>query len=164
MNFVNVSLSLWEGWHFLKVNPGKIVIFKSKIVLLLFLSFYPLGLDKIEYLQNHENRDIYQKAFDIIERYFGTDEEDKDLAPQVDENAQQFQFNALQQNAPVEGFQFWEPDSDHLWMNMILGNSYLKLDFFYQPGHRHIWTFLALLCCSPLELLCPVETCPTQGL
>ena len=27
------------------------------------------GLDKIEFLQSHENLDIYQKAFDIIERY-----------------------------------------------------------------------------------------------
>ena len=26
------------------------------------------GLDKIEFLQSHENLDIYQKAFDIIER------------------------------------------------------------------------------------------------
>lgn len=63
------------------------------------------GLDKIEFLQNHENHDIYQKAYDIIEHYFGTEDEDKDLAPQVDENTQQFQFEASQ-NAPVEGFQF----------------------------------------------------------
>jgi len=63
------------------------------------------GLDKIEFLQNHDNQDIYKKAFDIIERYFGTEEEDKDLAPQVDANAQQFQFNAGE-NAPVGGFQF----------------------------------------------------------
>lgn len=39
------------------------------------------GLDKIEFLQNHENQDIYQKAFDIIERYFGSEEEDPGLAP-----------------------------------------------------------------------------------
>lgn len=68
-------------------------------------SYVLTGLDKIEFLQNHENHEIYQKAYDIIERYFGTEEEDKDLAPQVDENTQQFQFDAGQ-NAPVEGFQF----------------------------------------------------------
>ena len=54
------------------------------------------GLDKIEFLQvrsqifgkpsneilnfqSHENVEIYQKAFDIIERYFGTEEEDKEV-------------------------------------------------------------------------------------
>lgn len=46
------------------------------------------GLDKIEFLQSHENQDIYQKAFDIIERYFGTEDEDVGLAPQVGESGQ----------------------------------------------------------------------------
>ncbi|XP_041353944.1 importin subunit alpha-6-like [Gigantopelta aegis] len=64
------------------------------------------GLDKIEFLQSHENREIYQKAFDIIEKYFGTEEEDKVIAPQMDENSQQFQFGVQQQNNPVGGFQF----------------------------------------------------------
>lgn len=49
------------------------------------------GLDKIEFLQSHENLDIYQKAFDIIEKYFGSEEEDGKLAPQIDNQAQQFQ-------------------------------------------------------------------------
>ncbi len=49
------------------------------------------GLDKIEFLQSHENLDIYQKAFDIIEKYFGSDEEDGKIAPQIDNQAQQFQ-------------------------------------------------------------------------
>lgn len=39
------------------------------------------GLDKIEYLQSHENRDIYYKAFLIIENYFGNEEEDHRCAP-----------------------------------------------------------------------------------
>ena len=30
--------------------------------------------------QSHENMEIYQKAFDIIERYFGTEEEDKEVS------------------------------------------------------------------------------------
>ena len=37
------------------------------------------GLDKIEFLQTHENMEIYRKAFDIIEHYFGSEEEDKDV-------------------------------------------------------------------------------------
>ncbi|XP_014677960.1 PREDICTED: importin subunit alpha-7-like [Priapulus caudatus] len=64
------------------------------------------GLDKIEFLQSHENLDIYQKAFDIIEHYFGSEEEDTNVAPSVDENAQQFQFNPSEGNVPMEGFQF----------------------------------------------------------
>ncbi|CDQ93886.1 unnamed protein product, partial [Oncorhynchus mykiss] len=43
------------------------------------------GLDKIEFLQSHENQEIYQKAFDLIEHYFGVEEEDQNLAPQVDQ-------------------------------------------------------------------------------
>ncbi|XP_052809066.1 importin subunit alpha-7-like [Mya arenaria] len=62
------------------------------------------GLDKIEFLQSHENRDIYQKAFDMIERYFGVEEEDKTVAPEVDQNSEQFQFQA--NNAPMGGFNF----------------------------------------------------------
>uniref|UniRef100_A0A6I8NWN3 Importin subunit alpha n=2 Tax=Ornithorhynchus anatinus TaxID=9258 RepID=A0A6I8NWN3_ORNAN len=61
------------------------------------------GLDKIEFLQSHENQEIYQKAFDLIEHYFGVEEEDSSIAPQVDENQQQFVFQ--QQEAPMEGFQ-----------------------------------------------------------
>ncbi|CAL1300548.1 unnamed protein product [Larinioides sclopetarius] len=64
------------------------------------------GLDKIEYLQSHENVEIYQKAFDIIEHYFGLDEEDAQLAPQVDPANQQFQFSAPDQNMPMGGYSF----------------------------------------------------------
>ncbi|KAM9016730.1 importin subunit alpha-6 isoform 6-T8 [Guaruba guarouba] len=61
------------------------------------------GLDKIEFLQRHENQEIYQKAFELIEHYFGVEEEDSSIAPQVDESQQQFLFQ--QQEAPMEGFQ-----------------------------------------------------------
>lgn len=62
-----------------------------------------IGLDKIEFLQSHENQDIYQKAFDLIEHYFGVEDDDSSLAPQVDETQQQFIFQ--QPEAPMEGFQ-----------------------------------------------------------
>uniref|UniRef100_A0A8C5CL79 Importin subunit alpha n=1 Tax=Gadus morhua TaxID=8049 RepID=A0A8C5CL79_GADMO len=61
------------------------------------------GLDKIEFLQSHENQEIYQKAFDLIEHYFGVEEEDASLAPQVDQSQGQFIFQ--QQEGPMEGFQ-----------------------------------------------------------
>ncbi|KAF7234975.1 Importin subunit alpha-7 [Varanus komodoensis] len=61
------------------------------------------GLDKIEFLQSHENQEIYQKAFDLIEHYFGIEDDDSTLAPQVDEAQQQFIFQ--QPEAPMEGFQ-----------------------------------------------------------
>lgn len=67
----------------------------------LFSSY--VGLDKIEFLQSHENQEIYQKAFDLIEHYFGVEDDDSSLAPQVDETQQQFIFQ--QPEAPMEGFQ-----------------------------------------------------------
>jgi Atypical Arm repeat len=55
--------------------------------------FVSTGLDKIEYLQNHESQEIYQKAFDIIERYFGTEEqEDVNIAPAMVSGDQMLQF------------------------------------------------------------------------
>uniref|UniRef100_A0A8C9G643 Importin subunit alpha n=1 Tax=Pavo cristatus TaxID=9049 RepID=A0A8C9G643_PAVCR len=61
------------------------------------------GLDKIEFLQSHENQEIYQKAFDLIEHYFGTEDEDSSIAPQVDLSQQQYIFQQCE--APMEGFQ-----------------------------------------------------------
>ncbi|XP_069091462.1 importin subunit alpha-6 isoform X1 [Pleurodeles waltl] len=61
------------------------------------------GLDKIEFLQSHENQEIYQKAFALIERYFGAEQEDLNIAPEVDEKQQQFIFQ--QADTPMEGFQ-----------------------------------------------------------
>ncbi|KAF2885517.1 hypothetical protein ILUMI_20667 [Ignelater luminosus] len=63
------------------------------------------GLDKIEFLQSHENMEIYQKAFDIIEHFFGTEEEDSRVAPTVDAEQQQYHFGA-DQSVPMGGFQF----------------------------------------------------------
>lgn len=63
------------------------------------------GLNKIEFLQSHENLDIYQKSFEIIENYFGSEEEDGRLAPAVSSTTNQFQFNT-DQSVPMGGFQF----------------------------------------------------------
>lgn len=61
------------------------------------------GLDKIEYLQSHENRDIYHKSFNIIEQFFGNEEEDRRVAPTMENN--QYQFNP-EKAAPQGGFNF----------------------------------------------------------
>uniref|UniRef100_A0A182YSJ9 Importin N-terminal domain-containing protein n=2 Tax=Anopheles stephensi TaxID=30069 RepID=A0A182YSJ9_ANOST len=61
------------------------------------------GLDKLEFLQSHQNNDIYEKAFSIIQKYFSNDDEDLAVAPTTDNN--QFQFNA-DQSVPMDGFQF----------------------------------------------------------
>lgn len=58
------------------------------------------GLDKIEFLQSHQNIEIYQKVFDMIEQYFSSEEEDTRVAPQSDGN--QYQFNP----SAVSGFEF----------------------------------------------------------
>lgn len=67
--------------------------------------FHVLGLDKIEFLQSHENLDIYQKSFEIIENYFGSEEEDGRLAPAVSSTTDQYQFST-DQSVPMGGFQF----------------------------------------------------------
>ena len=64
---------------------------------------YSLGLDKIEFLQSHQNTEIYEKTFNIIRTYFSNDEEDVAVAPSTENN--QFQFNA-DQSVPMDGFQF----------------------------------------------------------
>lgn len=65
------------------------------------------GLNKIEFLQSHQNIDIYEKAFNMIDRYFGSEEEDTRVVPTIDAQGQQFQFRAPDSSQlPVEGFEF----------------------------------------------------------
>ncbi|XP_072940093.1 importin subunit alpha-7 [Epargyreus clarus] len=63
------------------------------------------GVDKIEFLQSHENLDIYQKSFEIIENYFGSEGEDSRLQPEVSSTTDQYQFNT-DQSVPMGGYQF----------------------------------------------------------
>ncbi|XP_064627392.1 importin subunit alpha-7-like isoform X2 [Lineus longissimus] len=63
------------------------------------------GLDKIEYLQSHENKEIYAKSYDMIETFFGSEDEDRELLPRTAEDANQFDFGS-ELNAPVGGYEF----------------------------------------------------------
>ena len=47
-------------------------------------------MDKIEFLQSNKNQEIYQKAFDIIETYFGSEEEATQVAPADSQGEYQF--------------------------------------------------------------------------
>ncbi|XP_045610372.1 importin subunit alpha-3 isoform X3 [Procambarus clarkii] len=61
------------------------------------------GLDKIEFLQNHENVEIYKLAYSIIERYFSEeDAEDQNLVPESTETEYAFDNNSTSEG----GFRF----------------------------------------------------------
>lgn len=57
------------------------------------------GIDTIDFLQNHENPEIYQKAYNLIESYFNEDDTETNIDPVVSQN-NQYQFDASQQNQP----------------------------------------------------------------
>ncbi|KAL6053342.1 Inositol monophosphatase 2 [Balamuthia mandrillaris] len=64
------------------------------------------GLDKIEQLQVHQNVDIYEKAVKILETYYaGQEQEDQNIAPNVDAAQGTFTFGAPQA-PPKGGFNF----------------------------------------------------------
>lgn len=64
------------------------------------------GLDKLEALQQHENEEVYKKAYAIIDTYFnnGDDEAEQELAPKEVNGA--LEFNATQPKAPEGGYTF----------------------------------------------------------
>ncbi|XP_077864254.1 importin subunit alpha-3-like [Saccoglossus kowalevskii] len=62
------------------------------------------GLDKIEAAQNHENEEIYKLAYEIIDNFFSTeDDEDAQIAPEISQQGFQFDPNTT---IPSEGFKF----------------------------------------------------------
>jgi len=60
-------------------------------------------LQKIETLQTHFNNEVYQKAVNILEKYFGAEEVGDETITAVNQNQQTFTFAAANQN---QGFQF----------------------------------------------------------
>ncbi|KAJ6216938.1 hypothetical protein RDWZM_008095 [Blomia tropicalis] len=63
------------------------------------------GLDTIEALQTHENEEIYKFAYEIIDSYFeSANEELPDLVPQTDKT--EFDFQTSNANLPNQNFKF----------------------------------------------------------
>ncbi|XP_065649659.1 importin subunit alpha-7 isoform X2 [Hydra vulgaris] len=60
------------------------------------------GLDKIEILQQHENEDIYQKSYEIVETFFRDDEDTDDLNILPNSSCGQFSFGDVV--PPTNGF------------------------------------------------------------
>lgn len=65
------------------------------------------GLDKLEYLQEHENKSIYEKAVALIEKHFGCEEEEgesENMAPVASGNV--FSFGVAPTGAVSKPFSF----------------------------------------------------------
>ncbi|XP_068149183.1 importin subunit alpha-7-like [Drosophila tropicalis] len=60
------------------------------------------GLEKIEYLQTHENLEIYHKSFNLIDQFFEDEDDDMRMHPVA--GIDQFEFSA--QNLPEGSFDF----------------------------------------------------------
>lgn len=65
------------------------------------------GLDRIEFLQSHDNPEIYQRAYSLIEKYFGDEDSDTNIAPGVDpanqvQAQQQYEMNAANKPPPFQ--------------------------------------------------------------
>lgn len=61
------------------------------------------AVDKLESLQNHENQEVYERAYQIIDTYFADVEEEKELAPKAVNGALEFNGGDKPQNG---GFSF----------------------------------------------------------
>lgn len=65
------------------------------------------GIDKLEELQMHENQEIYERAVKLLETYFGAEEEEENMAPNVVQSQNGHQaFGFTQIQVPTGGFAF----------------------------------------------------------
>lgn len=94
------------GFHFTAyfidfIGSGLLILVRHDVL----FYFYFVGIDKLEYLQSHENLEIYHKTFGIIDRYFSGDDGSTHLVPNVvgEGDNSQFVFNT-DQNLPMGGF------------------------------------------------------------
>uniref|UniRef100_A0A5S6Q017 Importin subunit alpha n=1 Tax=Trichuris muris TaxID=70415 RepID=A0A5S6Q017_TRIMR len=92
-----VALSGLE--HILKVGKADAADGAPNKYALLIEDCY--GLDKIEFLQNHENLDVYQKAFNLVDQYFMSDADEQDYQTLVSMSAAE-----ADGNGPCGSFEF----------------------------------------------------------
>ncbi|UJR25714.1 hypothetical protein I4U23_007065 [Adineta vaga] len=67
------------------------------------------GLDKIESLQIHQNRDIYQQSYEIIDKFFPSDSDNEDISTLNSNDGFSFgngDLNASDNNTNKEQFEF----------------------------------------------------------
>mmetsp|Transcript_27034 Transcript_27034/g.51151 ORF Transcript_27034/g.51151 Transcript_27034/m.51151 type:complete len:579 (-) Transcript_27034:264-2000(-) len=62
------------------------------------------GLDQIEQLQSHADTLVYEKAVEIIECFYGCDEEDENIVPSVHSTESKYVFTEVA--APPTGYNF----------------------------------------------------------
>ncbi|KAI8381237.1 armadillo-type protein [Radiomyces spectabilis] len=63
------------------------------------------GMEIIHQLQNHQNTDVYKKAYNIIDRYFNDDDAQEDMMNEAGQQGAGFQFQS-DVNMPQGGFNF----------------------------------------------------------
>ena len=61
----------------------------------------PSGLDKIEALQRGTNQEVYQKAYDLIDTYFGADDEDV-AEPSLDATGEEYRMAPVTTDQPIQ--------------------------------------------------------------
>ena len=62
------------------------------------------GLDKIEALQTNTNEEVYQKAYDLIDTYFGTDDDDDEgvTPPDLDVTGGEYRMAPAASDQPIQ--------------------------------------------------------------
>lgn len=63
-------------------------------------------MDKIEYLQVHEMKEIYEKVYNIIQKYFGNDDDDINVGPSMEDNQYQFNPNVMNNMNQMDNYNF----------------------------------------------------------
>uniref|UniRef100_A0A0D9V0J8 IBB domain-containing protein n=1 Tax=Leersia perrieri TaxID=77586 RepID=A0A0D9V0J8_9ORYZ len=97
-----VSICVDSLDNILRVGEVKKMLGASNVNLFALMVEEAVGLNKIEDLQNHDNVDIYDKAFEVLESYLLEDDDQQPLQPPVGKSSldESFFGNFYQGNCP----------------------------------------------------------------